>query len=140
MPRLLTVRDVVSQAEMEIGIAQRPVAQVYGSFDQDIIQMAALLQAVADEVLFDEPYRTTLGDGIWCSDAAGNPKTLPSQDTDLILFDSRLCIDGLKFRFLKAKGLEYGEEMRDFTNRMNKLAAQANGRVLDLDVEEDRVL
>ena len=49
--------DIVSQASMEIGIAQRPVSQVVGSPDQDIVQMAALLHAVADEVLLEEPYR-----------------------------------------------------------------------------------
>ena len=39
---------------------------------------------------------------------------------------------------LQAKGLEFGEQMRDFTTRMNKLAVRANNRVLDLDCDEGR--
>jgi hypothetical protein len=45
----------------------------------------------------------------------------------------------LKYRFLKAKGLEFGEEMRDFLTRLNKLGARANARVLDLDNDMGRV-
>ena len=56
---------------------------------------------------------TILGDGVWCTDKDGEPKSSRPTDTDLILFDRRLMIDGLKYRFLKAKGLEFGEEMRD---------------------------
>jgi hypothetical protein len=58
----------------------------------------------------------------------------------LILFDSRLAIDGLKFRFLKAKGLEFGEELRDFSNRLNRLAARTNAAVIDLYLDQGRVL
>lgn len=139
MPKLATVVQLVSSASMEIGIAQSPVSQVSGSGDEGIVQMGALLSAVADELLMEEPYRTTLGDGNWAADpATGEVKPYPTTDTDLVLFDPRLAIDGLKFRFLAAKGLEFGEAMRDFTTRLNKLAGRANGRVLDLDVEGGR--
>jgi hypothetical protein len=101
--------------------------------------MVALLSAVADEVLLDEGYRASLGDGYWLFDATTlKPLAKPVADTDLIGFDARLAIDGLKYRFLKAKGLEFGEELRDFTARMNKLASRQIGRVLDLDVDEGR--
>jgi hypothetical protein len=140
MARLLTVQQIVSQASMEVGIAQRPVAQVAGSYDQDVVQMSALLAAVADELLLDEPYVTQLGDGVWVTSKDGEPKAAPDTDTDLVLFDGRLAIDSVKWRFLAAKGLEFGEPMRDYTNRLNKLASRANGRVLDLDIEEDRIL
>ena len=140
MPKQVTVKDAISQASMEIGISQLPVNSAVGSADEDIAQMLALLSAVADEVLLDEPYRRNLGDEVWVTDASGNPKSAPSADDDLILFDGRLCIDGLKYRFLKAKGLEFGEEQRDFSIRLNKLAARANGRVLDLDADEGRVI
>lgn len=136
---MLTVKDCVSQASMELGISQRPITSAVGSPDQDVAQMVALLSAVADEVLFEEPYKTTLGDGVWLQDSAGDPVGRAMADDNVILFDGRLAINGLKFRFLKAKGLEFGEELRDFTSRMNKLAGKANGRVLDLDCEEERV-
>lgn len=131
----ITVIKAISQASMEIGIAQRALTQAIGSLDQDVVQMTALLSAVADEILSEEPYETTLGDGMWLRAADGTTRQEPLQDSDVILFDGRLAIDGIKFRFLKGKGLEFGEELRDFTGRMNKLATAANGRVLDLDVE-----
>ena len=133
MGPLISLIDCVSQAAMEIGIAPGPVSTVTGSRDQDIVQMRTLLYAVADEVLQEEPYRVTLGDGVWIFSATGVPQTRFILDPDLIGFDGRLAINGLKYRFLKAKGLEFGEEMRDFLSRLNKLAARANARVLDLD-------
>lgn len=137
---LITVRQAVSDASMEIGITQVPVGQALGSSDQDIVQLTALLNLVADEVLMDQPYVDTLGDGYWCYDAAtGTRKNRPTSDTDIILFDGRLAIHGLKYRFLKAKGLEFGEEMRDFSTWQNKLAARANKRVLDLDTEPSAI-
>lgn len=135
---LYTINQVVSDAQLELGIAQKPIASVVTSLDEDVAQMLALVSSVADDVLLEEPYKVTLGDGYWVSDASGTPKARPTTDTDLILFDGRLCIDGLKYRFLKAKGLEFGEEMRDYVARMNKLAGRVNARVIDLDTDEGR--
>jgi hypothetical protein len=132
------LKDIVSQASLEIGITLRPVSAVTGSLDQDVVQMGSLMQAVADELLLEEPYRHTLGDGFWVIGADGTPKKYPTHDTDIVLFDTRLAIDGLKYRFLAAKGLEFAEAMRDFTVRLNKLAGRVNGRVLDLDTEPER--
>jgi hypothetical protein len=129
----------VSDASLEIGIVQRPVTNVVGSADQDIAQMAALLQNVADELLLDPPYRDQLGDGNWLIDSAMEVrKSRPTSDTDVILFDPRLAINGLKYRFLKAKGLEYGEEQRDFIVRLNKIAGR-NAPVLDLNEDVGRL-
>ena len=139
MAKLLSLLDIVSQAALEIGITQQRVSSVVTSNDQDIVQMRALLHSVADEVLSEEPYQETLGDQNWISDVDGNPLAAFSADTDLVLFDGRLAINGVKYRFLKAKSLEFGEEMRDFTTRMNKLGARVNARVLDLDAEGGRV-
>jgi hypothetical protein len=128
-------KDIVSQASLEIGITQRAVTTVASSSDQDIVQMLALMSAVAAELLLEEPYKWVLGDEVWCTDAAGKPKKRPTTDTDLILFDERLMVDGLKYRFLKAKGIEFGEEQRDFITRMNKIAGR-DAPVLDLDDDE----
>jgi hypothetical protein len=131
---MITVKQAVDQASREIGIVQAPVTQAIGSLDQDISQMTALLSAVADEVLIEQPYRDTIGDGYWLLDVStGARKNIPTADTDYVLFDSRLMVNGLKYRFLKAKGLEYGEEMRDYADRMNKLAGKQNAQVIDLD-------
>jgi hypothetical protein len=138
--KLATVSYLVSQASLEIGITQKLVSQVFGSKDQDIVQMAYLLNAVADEVLLEEPYRVTLGDQIWVADRDCAPKLYPTVDDDVILFDARLAVNGLKYRFLQAKGLEFAEQLRDYTTRLNKLAGLVNGRVLDLDLDESRVV
>jgi hypothetical protein len=102
--------------------------------------MAFLLTAVADELLLEEPYQDLLGDGNWLLDINGNYLNRPTQDTDAILFDGRLAVNGIKYRFLQAKGLEFGEQMRDFLSRMNKIAVRANNRVLDLDLDEGRFI
>jgi len=138
--RMLTVYDVVNQAQLELSISQRAIQTAVTSNDRDILQMVALLSAVADEVVMDEPYKETLGDGIWLHDAAGNPKSSPTADTDLVLFDGRVAVDGLKYKFLQQKGLEYGEVMRDFIVRMNRLAARANAKIIDLDVDQGRMI
>jgi hypothetical protein len=140
MARLYNARMIIDQAQKEIGITQKSITTVTNTLDQDISQMLALLIAVADEVLLEEPYRTTLGDEAWVTDKDGTPKLIPTTDSDLVLIDGRLMIAGLKYRFMKAKGLEYGEEMRDFAVRMNKLAVRVNARVLDLDYEESRTV
>lgn len=140
MPALLKVKDIVTQAALEVGIIQKPVSSVVGSTDQDIVQMLALMSAVADETLLEEPYRATLGDGVWVADSTGAPKPAPTTDGDVILFDGRLAIDGLKYRFKKEKGLEFGEDMRDYLTRMAKLSGRFNGRVLDMDDDEGRVI
>jgi hypothetical protein len=135
----MSVKDIVSQASQEIGITQREITSAVGSLDQDIAQMVALLSAVADEVLLDEPYKESLGDEVWIYDENGNAKQEITADSDVIGFDARLAIDGLKYRFLQAKGLEYGEQIKDFLMRLNKLAARANGIVIDLYEDEGRV-
>ena len=141
MARLMTVQELVHQASLELGISQAlQPAKVVGSRDQDIVQMGALLHAVADEVLLEDPYRFTLGDDVWVTDKDGNPKLSPTLDTDIILFDSRLAINGLKYRFNQAKGYEFAEQLREFVIRLNKLAGRINARVLDLDADESRVI
>jgi len=138
MPRLLTLSEIVSQAAMEIGISQQDGMSVVASRDQDVVQMRSLLNAVAAEVLSEEPYQLTLGDQGWIADADGFPKDSFTADSDVVLFDGRLAVQGVKWRFLQGKGLEFGEPMRDFTSRLNKLAARANARVLDLDIDGSR--
>ena len=139
MARLATILQIVSDVSLELGTTQIPVVQALGSSDQDVAQITALMGNVADELLLDPPYRDALGDGNWIYDPGLLVrKDRPTQDTDIVLFDPRLAIDGLKYRFLKAKGLEYGEEQRDFIARLNKLAGR-NAPVIDLNEDVGRV-
>jgi hypothetical protein len=135
----VNVKDCVSTVSLELGISQRPVTAAVGSTDQDVAQLTALLSSVADEVLLEQPYCDVLGDGYWLSTLQGEMLDRPMHDDDVILFDGRLAIDGLKMRFLQAKGLEFGEAMRDFTSRLNKLAAKRNAVVIDLYEDEGRI-
>ena len=138
MAQLLTAKDIVSQAQMELGLSQKPISTITNTRDQDISQMVALMANVADEILLEPAFKTLLGDEIWVTDKDQNPKLWPTTDTDIILIDGRLMIDGLKYRFNKTKGIEYGEEMRDFIVRMNKLAVRSNPGVIDLYEDEGR--
>jgi len=138
MAELISVVQAVSDASMEIGIRQTPLAQALGSADEDVVQMTALLSAVAADVLMDEHYQDLLGDGHWLVNKDGKFLTRPSSDDDRLLFDARVAVNGLKYRFLQAKGLEFGEAMRDFVVRLNKLAVRANNRVLDLNLDDGR--
>jgi hypothetical protein len=133
-----TVANIVSQASLEIGIALQRVDDVANSIDQDVVQLGALINAVADELLVEQPYRDTMGDGCFVIDKNGVPQRKWANNDDVVMFDTRLTIDGLKFRFLQGKGLEFAEQMRDFANRLNKVAGRANGRVLDLDTDAGR--
>jgi hypothetical protein len=138
MAELISVLKAVNDASMEIGIRQTALQQAIGSKDEDVVQMTALLNSVADDVLLDEHYQDLLGDGHWLIDKNGKFLTQPQADDDRLLFDARVAITGLKFKFLQAKGLEFGEQMRDFEVRLNKLAVRANNRVLDLNIDEGR--
>lgn len=140
MARLMTLREVIGRAQIEIGIALVSPSIVIGSKDQDVLQMAALLHGVADEVLDEMPYKVTLGDRLWCASNTNPPVSRPAgpqADTDLILFDGRLAVAGLKMRFRAAKGLEFGEDMRDFSTRLSKLALEW-APVIDTYAEEGR--
>lgn len=140
MPALMTVLQAVNDASMEIGIRQTALSQALGSKDEDVVQMTSLLTAVADEVMLEEVYQDVLGDGNWILTRDGRYLNRPQADDDMLLFDGRLAINGLKYKFLQAKGLEFGEQMRDFISRQNKLAVRSNDRVLDLDTDGGRVL
>ncbi len=138
MAQLITVLRAVSDASKEIGIRQSDLSQALGSRDEDVVQMTALLTSVADDVLLDEHYQDFLGDGNWLIDKNGVYLSRPTSDDNLILFDGRVAITGIKWKFLQAKGLEFGEQMRDFVTRLNKLAVRNNNRVLDLNEESGR--
>jgi hypothetical protein len=139
MAQLSTISQIVSDASQEMGLTQLPITIVVGTTDEDIAQLTALMQNVADELLIDPPYRDQLGDGNWLVDAGLVVfKSRPTSDDDIVLFDARLAVNGLKYRFLKAKGLEYGEEQRDFITRLNKIAGR-NAPVIDLNADPGRV-
>ena len=127
-----------SAHSMEIGIRQTALQQALGSQGRGRGADDRAADLRGRRLLLDEHYQDLLGDGHWLVDKNGRFLTQPAADDDRILFDSRVAIPGLKYKFLQAKGLEFGEQMRDFIIRLNKLAVRANNRVLDLDVDTGR--
>lgn len=75
----------------------------------------------------------------WCTSSGGTAQTIWTADTDLYKLDEDCFIEGLKWRFLRAKGLDYAEERalydadcirvmsRDGGNRDLPLNASASG-------------
>ena len=125
-------------------IGERPEPEVPQGWAKVTVKAASLnhhdLWSLRGVGLREEALPMILGCDAAGYDEDGNEKQAITADGDLIGFDARLAISGLKYRFLKAKGLEYGEELRDFTSRMNKLAKRVNGAVLDLYEDEGRVI
>lgn len=50
----------------------------------------------------------------WCESASGAPQTTWTADTDIYLLDEDCFIQGMKWRFLRAKGLDYSQEKADY--------------------------
>lgn len=64
----------------------------------------------------------------WCESSGGTDQEKWAADSDMgILPEDMLTID-LKWRFLKAKGLDYSEEMRDAELYINNAIARSGGR------------
>lgn len=47
----------------------------------------------------------------WCTSSGGTDQTIWTADTDLYKLDNDCFIQGIKWRFLRAKGLDYSEEL-----------------------------
>lgn len=63
----------------------------------------------------------------WCQSLAGTAQTTWAADTDYYNFDDDAFIMGLKWRFKAAKGLDYGQEIKDYTFFCDRLIARDGG-------------
>lgn len=63
----------------------------------------------------------------WCQSAAGDGQELFAADTDTYKLDEDCFIFGLKWRFLRAKGLDYGQEYQDWVDAKNLIMARDCG-------------
>lgn len=63
----------------------------------------------------------------WCQSAGGAGQTSWVADTDTGIVDENLMGMGIKWRFLKAKGLNYDEEFREYAGACDRNFAQAGG-------------
>jgi hypothetical protein len=76
-------------------------------------------------------YYTTL----WCASSGGTPQALFAADTDVPILDDNLFILGIKWRFLRAKGLPYDEEYKEYMElKLLLMARMGASRPLPLGV------
>ena len=69
----------------------------------------------------------------WCQSSAAAPQDEWAADDDTGILDEDLVALGVKWRFLKAKGLDYGEEFRDYETRLYDARARDGAKpVLDI--------
>jgi len=66
----------------------------------------------------------------WAQSSTGTPQTAFAADTDTALIDEALIALSLKWRFLRAKGLDYAEEMETFSRQLEQRIAQDGGAPL----------
>lgn len=63
----------------------------------------------------------------WCQSSGGTGQTAWAADTDTGVIGENLMGMGIKWRFLKAKGLNYDEEFREYESACDRDFAQAGG-------------
>jgi len=60
----------------------------------------------------------------WCQSSTGTPQTSWQADTDTYKLDEDAFIMGMKWRYLRAKGLDYGQEKADYDDEAKKLISR----------------
>lgn len=69
----------------------------------------------------------------WCESAAGDPQTRWAADTDTYVLDENCFVLGVKWRFLRAKGLDYTEEKSSYDLAVERAKSRAgSGRSLSI--------
>lgn len=63
----------------------------------------------------------------WCTDTNGADQTIWTADTDLYKLDDECFIEGIKWRFLRSKGLEYTQEKMDYDSDCQRVMARDGG-------------
>ena len=60
----------------------------------------------------------------WCQSSGGTAQTAWTADTDTYLLDEDCFVLGLKWRFLRAKGLDYAEEHETYMKAVTRIMAR----------------
>lgn len=73
----------------------------------------------------------------WCQDARGAPQALFDSDSDVPRLPDDLFIMGLKWRFLRAKRLDFAFELEEYNQAVDReLSRTSQARVLSLNNEQ----
>jgi len=92
---------------------------------------------IEDNLVWIDPTPTTANDVIafdyyseyWARASDGlTEKARFTADTDYYVLDDDCMVMGIKWRFLRAKGLDYGEEFNSYMERKNMMIARNGGR------------
>jgi hypothetical protein len=63
----------------------------------------------------------------WCASAGGTGQSSWTLDSDTYYWDDDLLTLGIKWRFLRAKGLDYGEEFMSYRAAVETVQARTGG-------------
>lgn len=63
----------------------------------------------------------------WCSSSSGTPQTEWLADDDVYNLDDDCFIQGLKWRYLRSKGLDYTQEIADYKNDTQRVMSRDGG-------------
>ncbi len=70
----------------------------------------------------------------WCEDSGGTGQAQWAADTDVGVLDEELMTQGLRWRFLRAKGMDYAEEFSEYEMDVsNAIARDGSRRILHAD-------
>lgn len=69
----------------------------------------------------------------WCTSTGGTDQSLWTADTDVYKLDEECFIQGIKWRFLRAKGLDFEQEYMDYLTVVQRILAR-NGAPRDLPI------
>lgn len=64
----------------------------------------------------------------WCASSTGTPQPFWQTDNDVYLLDEDCFIQGMKWRFLRAKGLEYAQEFKDYQDDCQRVISRDGGQ------------
>lgn len=99
---------------------------------------------IRNNKMFINPVPTNITDQIaydyfsnaWCQSAALAAQTKWTADTDTYLLDEDCFVLGLKYRYLRSKGLDYTEEFDTYDKACNRVMARdGSGRDLPLNAQ-----
>jgi hypothetical protein len=76
----------------------------------------------------------------WCKSAGGTPQPRWAADTDTYYWPENTAVLGLKWRFLRAKGLDYTEEVRQYDMAVDRQMARSGGnRAIPLNAQSNGI-
>lgn len=102
--------------------AQPVYSTVYLAFRERTNSFLFAPQPPAGQAIYGEYISTN-----WAQSATGTGQTSFQADSDTTLLSERLMILGIRWRFLKAKGLEYAEDMDTYERAVEQVSAHDGG-------------